>query len=90
MRRRADGVELRLFIEELACNICRFMHTAQDNVQPQSVRIKQEVALGNSNAFADIVVHVPDAATYIVEVDVGCNADQICESIVTSGRFRNA
>ena len=27
---RVDVVELRLFIEELACNICRFTHVAQD------------------------------------------------------------
>ena len=52
---RVDVVELRLFIEELACNICRFTHAAQDGVEPQFVRIKQEVELNTSNAFADIV-----------------------------------
>jgi len=49
---RLDIVELRLFIEELACSICRFMHASQDGVEPQSVRIKQEVQLGAPNAFA--------------------------------------
>jgi hypothetical protein len=43
---RLDIVELRLFIEELPCSICRFMHASQDGVEPQSVRIKQEVQLG--------------------------------------------
>jgi hypothetical protein len=38
-----DDVELRLFIEELACNICRFMHTSWNGVEPQPVRIRQEV-----------------------------------------------
>ena len=46
---RLDIVELRLFIEELACSICRFMHVSQDGVEPQSVRIKQEVQLGTQN-----------------------------------------
>jgi hypothetical protein len=66
-----DDVELRLFIEELACNICRFMHTSQNGVESQPVRIRQEVQLDAPNAFADIVVHTSDRASYIVEVDYG-------------------
>lgn len=76
-----DGVELRLFIEELACNICRFMHASEDRVEPQSVGIKQEVQLGAPNAFADIVVHAPGIASYIVEVDYGYTLERICESL---------
>ena len=72
-----DGVELRLFIEELACNICRFMHASEDRVEPQSVGIKQEVQLGAPNAFADIVVHAPGIASYIVEVDYGYTLERI-------------
>src|SRR5262245_17729779 len=78
---RLDIVELRLFIEELACNICRFMHVSQDGVEPQSVRIKQEVQLGSSNAFADIVVRPPAMAPYIVEVDYGYSLEHISESL---------
>ena len=76
-----DSVELRLFIEELACNLCRFMHTTQSGVAPQSVRIKQEVQLGSSNAFADIVVYPPKAENYIVEVDYGYSIERIAESL---------
>jgi len=76
-----DGVELRLFIEELACNICRFMHASEDRVEPQSVGIKQEVQLGAPNAFADIVVHAPGIASYIVEVDYGYTLERIRESL---------
>lgn len=78
---RSDVVELRLFIEELACTICRFMHASQDRVEPQSVRIKQEVQLGTPNAFADIVVHVPGITNYIVEVDYGYPLERISESL---------
>ena len=78
--RRADAVELRLFIEELACNICRFTHVSRDKVAPQSVRIKQEVQLGAPNAFADIVVNAP-RANYIVEVVYGYSLEQVSESM---------
>jgi class 3 adenylate cyclase len=77
---RADGVELRLFIEELACNICRFAHASKDQIAPQSVRIKREVQLGTPDAFADIVVHAP-RANYIVEVVYGHSLDRVSESI---------
>ncbi len=76
-----DVVELRLFIEELACNICRFMHATRDGVEPQAVRIKQEVQLGPPHAFADIVVHVPGTANYIVEVKYGYPLERILESL---------
>jgi adenylate cyclase len=76
-----DDVELRLFIEELACNICRFMHTSRNGVEPQLVRIRQEVQLDAPNAFADIVVHTSDSASYIVEVDYGYSLERIAESL---------
>jgi len=78
--RGTDAVELRLFIEELACNICRFTHASRDKVSPQSVRIRQEVQLGAPDAFADIVVNAP-RANYIVEVDYGYSLERISESI---------
>ena len=76
-----DDVELRLFIEELACNICRFMHTSQNGAEPQPVRIRQEVQLDAPNAFADIVVHTSNSASYIVEVDYGYSLERISESL---------
>ena len=77
---RADAVELRLFIEELACNICRFTHASLDKVEPQLVRIKQEVQLGAPDAFADIVVNAPHA-NYIVEVVYGYPLERLSESL---------
>lgn len=77
---RADAVELRLFIEELACNICRFTHASRDKSAPQSVRIKQEVQLGAPDAFADIVVNAPHVC-YIVEVVYGYSLERVSESM---------
>jgi adenylate cyclase len=64
-----DLFELRLFIEEMVCNICRFTHVSRDGLAPEAVRIRQEVQVGLPNAFADIVVEVPGLTRYIVEVD---------------------
>jgi hypothetical protein len=66
-----DLFELRLFLEELVCNICRFIHVAENGVTPQNVWIRQEVNLGAPNAFADIFVRVPGHSSYFVEVDYG-------------------
>ncbi|HVE50015.1 MAG TPA: hypothetical protein VNG69_10410, partial [Casimicrobiaceae bacterium] len=76
-----DQFELRLFIEEIVCNLCRFMHVARDGVSPESVRIRQEVEVGSPDAFADIVVDVPGFTRYIVEVDYGYSLDRIVESL---------
>jgi hypothetical protein len=67
MAQRLDVIELRFFIEDLACNLCRFMHASRDGVEPRSIRIKQKVQLGTPDAFADIVVYAPGTASYIVE-----------------------
>ena len=47
--------ELRLFLEETCCNLCRFQHVNEEKIAPESVRIDQEVYLGIPGAFADIV-----------------------------------
>jgi class 3 adenylate cyclase len=79
--RRPDAVELRLFLEELACDICRFSHASHDGIGPQAVRIRQEVRLDAPDAFADIVVEPPGRHAYIVEVDYGYSQDLIVESL---------
>src|SRR5262245_24148403 len=76
-----DLFELRLFIEEIVCNICRFTHVSRDGLAPEAVRIRQEVQVGPPNAFADIVVEVPGLTRYIVEVDYGYSLERIVESL---------
>ena len=75
-----DLFEVRLFLEELVCNVCRFVHVEQGN-KPQELRIRQEVSLGTPNAFADILIQVPDGSSYFVEVDYGYSSERIIESI---------
>ena len=54
-----DYFELRLFLEELVCDLCRFTHVAELGIKPQEVRIRQEVSVGSPDAFADIFIEVP-------------------------------
>jgi class 3 adenylate cyclase len=63
--------ELRLFLEEICCNLCRFHHHHQDGVLPEQIKINQEVYLGVPGAFADIKVQVPGSPAYFVEVKYG-------------------
>lgn len=69
--------ELRLFLEEVCCDLCRFQHIAQGDLRPDDIRINQEVYLGTPGAFADIRVIVPGAAPYFVEIKYGYAPDKI-------------
>ena len=69
--------ELRLFLESLCCDVCRFRHVVEDRIAPDEVRIRQEVSLGIPGAFADISVTIPHQAPYFVEVKYGYTKDAI-------------
>ena len=73
--------ELRLFLEEICCDLCRFQHVTQDGLQPEDIRIDQEVYLGVPGAFADIRVKVPDGAPYFVEIKYGYPSDKIIKHL---------
>ena len=62
--------QLRLLLEELCCDLCRFEHVA-DGLSPEAVYIDREYWLGTPGVFADIRV-VPGARQpYFVEVKYG-------------------
>ena len=73
--------ELRLFLEEICCNLCRFRHARQDQVVPQDIRITQESWLGESHGFADIRVQVRENYSYFIEVDYGYSLREILSSL---------
>ena len=64
-----DLAQLRLLLEELCCDLCRFEHTHKDGCKPEDVRIDREFPLGG--AFADIRVEPPGQRAYFVEVKFG-------------------
>ena len=67
--------ELRLLLEELCCDLCRFEHVIRDGLVPEAVRIDREYWLGAPGAFADIRVAPSGHATYFVEVKFGYRND---------------
>lgn len=73
--------ELRLFLEGVCCNVCRFLHTHQDKVAPQDIRITQESWLGECDRFADIRVEVKGRAPYFIEVKYGYPPSEILTSV---------
>jgi len=73
--------ELRLFLEEICCDLCRFQQVRQNNVRPEDVCILQEVYLGTPGAFADIQVKVPNAAPYFVEIKYGYPPDKVIKHL---------
>ena len=71
MEEQAHLKQLRLFLEEICCELCRFRHVAEDSLAPKEVRITREVYLGAPGSFADIRVQVPGRAPYFVEIKFG-------------------
>ena len=63
--------ELRLLLEELCCDLCRFEHVIRDGLAPEAVRIDREYWLGTPGAFADIRVAPAGQPPYFVEVKYG-------------------
>ena len=76
-----DHSELRLFLEEICSNVCRFRHAAADRVLPEAVAVDQEVFLGVPGAYADIRVACPGLRPYFVEVKYGYSPERILESL---------
>ena len=69
--------ELRLLLEELCCDLCRFEHVTRDQLPPESVRIDREYWLGTPGAFADIRVAPAGQLPYFVEVKFGYTSDML-------------
>ena len=72
--------ELRLFLESVCCDLCRFEHVATEHIAPEDVVIRQEVAVGPST-FADIQVTPKGTAPYFVEIDYGYTPERLIESL---------
>jgi hypothetical protein len=63
--------QLRLMLEELCSDLCRFEHAERDDFSPQTVKINREQYLGAPGAFADIAVWPREGPPYVVEVKFG-------------------
>jgi adenylate cyclase len=75
-----DARELRIFLESVLCDLCRFLHAARDGVPPAETQIHQEVRLG-PGAFAGIRVAAGSLPPYFIEIDVGYSRSRVIESM---------
>ena len=63
--------QLRLMLEDLCSDLCRFEQADKDGFSPQRIQINREQHLGAPGAFADILVRPFDAPPYAVEIKFG-------------------
>src|SRR3954464_43110 len=63
--------ELRLLLEELCCEICRFAYKDEPGLTPESVLVQREYYLGKSKSYADILVTPPGREVFVIEVKFG-------------------
>jgi class 3 adenylate cyclase len=63
--------QLRLLIEEVCCDLCRFEYVHKEGLAPEAVCINREYHLGVPGAYADIRVAAPGQPPYFVEVKNG-------------------
>jgi class 3 adenylate cyclase len=80
-QREAFLGQLRLLLEELCCDLCRFIHVSRERLPPDQVHIDREIDLGLPGAFADIRVKVPEQAPYFVEIKYGYTSRDLTQHL---------
>jgi class 3 adenylate cyclase len=73
--------ELRLFLEELCCTLCRLNHMVDEGLAPEAVYIAREVQLSPLSEFADIVVTPSGKPAYFVEIKYGLPLEETVRSV---------
>jgi class 3 adenylate cyclase len=74
--------QLRLFLEEICCEICRFQVVGHHDMGTEEVEITREVDLGVPGAFADVVVRSSSRPPFFVEVKYGYASDRMVDHFV--------
>jgi class 3 adenylate cyclase len=74
-------VELRLMIEEMCCDLCRFDESSRLGCLPEDIRIYRELPLGQPDSFADIMIHPPGGPAFFVEVKFGYSDESLLASL---------
>jgi len=73
--------QLRLLLEELCCDLCRFEHIAADGLLPENIHITREYHLGAPGVFADIRVAPGDLPPYFVEIKFGYSTEAVLKHL---------
>jgi class 3 adenylate cyclase len=74
--------QLRLLLEEVCCEICRFQVVGHHDLGSEGVEVSREVDLGVPGAFADVVVRSPDRPPFFVEIKYGYASDRMVDHFV--------
>ena len=74
-------VELRLLLEEVCADLCRFEHTVTLGTKPDAVHIDREAYLGHPGAFADIRIQPHGQPVRFVEVNFGYTDEALVKSL---------
>ena len=83
-----ESGELRLFLEEVSCDLLRFEHVRDDGLGPEAVETLREVRLDQPGTFADIVVRPGDAPPYFVEIKWGYDTERLVHRLAR--KYRSA
>jgi len=75
--------QLRLFLEEICCDICRVHAVQHDGAAAEDVDVAREVDLGEPGAFADMLVRRPGRPPYFLEVKYGYASDRLVHHLET-------
>ncbi len=75
-KEQLTDVELRLFLEELCSELCRFHHIAETGRLPEEFLIEREVPLA-AELYADLHIQGPGVPPYFVEIKYGMTTAEI-------------
>jgi adenylate cyclase len=73
--------ELRLFLEEICCELCRYRHVAANGIAPERVSTIREVGVRTPGNFADIKVIPGNGTPYFVEIKWGYAKNEFLDRI---------
>jgi class 3 adenylate cyclase len=76
-----SAVELRLLLEEVCADLCRFEHTIAKGIRPDAINIDREASLGPPGAFADIRIQPHGQPARFVEVNFGYTNEALLKSL---------
>jgi class 3 adenylate cyclase len=73
--------ELRLLLEEVCADLCRFEETVARGLRPDAMNVDREASLGRPGVFADIRIQPHGRPARFVEVNFGYTDDALLKSL---------
>lgn len=90
MRDIHSPLELRLGLEEICADLCRFEHSEAHGIELGAIRIEREAYLGRTGVFADIRIQPPGQPAIFIEVNWGYTNEALLKSLERKYRLPTA